>query len=167
MCPIREAFTSYKPTPQSYVILADKSKVPCLGTGTVMFTLQDKNISLRDVLHVPKLQSPLLSVRCYRRLKGCCFLADNSGSFLTFPHDSSDCTIARKICSSNTTTHFDSSLAGCISAVSDNTRLRKNHRPIIPKNTPKDPTISTNESNLHLSTDLPTITEMDDTPLIP
>jgi hypothetical protein len=138
-----------------------------------MFTLQDKNISLHDVLHVPKLQSPLLSVRCYRRLKGCCFLADNSGSFLTFPQfflpvdDSSDCTIAGKICSSNTTTHFDSSLAGCISAVSDNTRLRKNRCPIIPKNTPKDPTTSTNESNLHLSTDLPTITEMDDTPLTP
>jgi hypothetical protein len=100
-------------------------------------------------------------------------LANNSGSFLTFPQfflpvdDSSDCTVAGKICSTNTTTHFDSSLAGCISAVSDNTRFRKNRRPIIPNNTPKGPTTSTNESNLHLSTDLPMITEMVDTPLSP
>jgi hypothetical protein len=51
----RESFLTYKSTPKSYVILADKSKVPCLGSGTVIFTLLDKNIILHDVLHVPKL----------------------------------------------------------------------------------------------------------------
>jgi hypothetical protein len=99
MFPFREAFTTYKPTPKSYVILADKS-TPCLGSGTIIFTLQDKNITLHDVLHVLKLLSPLLSIRCFRRLIGCSFLADNTGSFLTFPNffltvnDSSDCTIS-------------------------------------------------------------------------
>jgi hypothetical protein len=66
MFPFREAFTLYKSTPNSYVILANKSKVPCLGSGTVCFTLRNKNIILHDVLHVPKLRSPLLSVQCFR-----------------------------------------------------------------------------------------------------
>lgn len=97
---LREKFITYKPTPNSYVILANKSKVACLGSGTVSFTLFIENIILHDVLHVPKLCSPLLSVRCFHCLPGCSFIADNNGSFLTFPqfilpvNDSSDCTIA-------------------------------------------------------------------------
>ncbi len=62
MLPYRSAFINYKETPNSYVILADKSQVNCHGCGTVQFTLQDKSIILHDVLHVPKLRSPLLSV---------------------------------------------------------------------------------------------------------
>jgi len=85
MFPFEQAFTSYKPTPNSFVILADKSKVACLGIGATSFLLNNKRIILHDVLHVPQLRSPLLSVRCFRRLMGCSFLADNSGSFLTFP----------------------------------------------------------------------------------
>ena len=65
MVPFRSAFITYRETPDSYVILADKSKVACSSLGTVQFSLQDKSIILHDVLHVPKLRSPLLSVRCF------------------------------------------------------------------------------------------------------
>ncbi len=139
MFPFKEAFISYKPTPHSYVILADKSKVACLGFGTASFMLQNKHIILHDVLHVPKLRSPLLSVRCFRRLNGCSFLADNSGSFLTFPKfilsvdDSSDCTILGSLATQTIDIHFDSRIVGSISAVSDNTRHRKQRRPVYTK----------------------------------
>jgi hypothetical protein len=77
MFPYKDLFISYKDTPSPYVILADKSKVPCFGTGTVRLLLQNKPIILHDVLHVPKLRSPLLLVRCFRHLAGCSFIADN------------------------------------------------------------------------------------------
>jgi hypothetical protein len=54
MVPFRSAFITYRETPDSYVILADKSKVACSGLGTVQFSLKDKSIMLHDVLHVPK-----------------------------------------------------------------------------------------------------------------
>jgi hypothetical protein len=130
MFPFKSVFISYKETPHSYVILADKSKVACLGSGTVQFSLQNKSIILHDVLHVPKLISPLLSVQCFRRLNGCGFLADDTGSFPTFlkfifpVDDSSDCTINGCL-GVTRNLDFDSCLIGCSSAVSDNTRFRK------------------------------------------
>ncbi len=42
MFPFKELFTSYKPTPRCYVILADKSEGACLGYGTTSFMLQNK-----------------------------------------------------------------------------------------------------------------------------
>jgi hypothetical protein len=66
-------------------------------------------------------------------LNGCSFIADNAGSFLTFPRfiltvdDSSDCTITGHL-SINRDIDFDSHLVGTSSAVSDNTRFRKSHR---------------------------------------
>lgn len=63
-------------------------------------------------------------------MNGCSFIADNSGSFLTFPHfilavdDSSDCTITGHL-SINRDIDFDSRLVGTSSTVSDNTRFRK------------------------------------------
>ena len=95
----KSLFQSYKPCSQSFVILADKSRTACHGVGTVCLSLGGKTIILHDVLHVPNLWCPLLTVRCFRRLKGCSFLSDNSGCFLTFPtfflvvDDSSDCII--------------------------------------------------------------------------
>lgn len=68
-----------------YVILADKRKVKCLGTGTTSFYPDNKQIILHDVLHVLTLFSPLLSVRCFHHLKGYSFMADNNGILLTFP----------------------------------------------------------------------------------
>jgi hypothetical protein len=85
MFPFRDAFISYKETPSSYVILADKSQVPCIGLGVVSFSLSGKSIVLHDVLHVPSLPSPLLLVQCFHHLNGCSFLADNMGCFLSFP----------------------------------------------------------------------------------
>jgi hypothetical protein len=61
----RELFFSYKPCAQSFVILADKSKVPCLGIGCISMILGDKKVILHDVLHLPSLRCPLLSVRCF------------------------------------------------------------------------------------------------------
>jgi hypothetical protein len=139
MFPFKELFISYKETPSSFVILADKSRVPCLGSGTVHLYLQSKPIIIHDVLHVPKLRSPLLSVRCFRRITGCSFIADNTGSYLTFPtfilpvDDSSDCTISGRLCSS-INVEFDSCITGSAAAVSDNTRFRNNHRPPILQN---------------------------------
>lgn len=136
MFPFKRAFISYKPTPNSYVILADKSKVACMGFGTTSFVLDNKTIILHNVLHVPKLRSPLLSVRCFRHLLGCSFLADNKGSFLTFPKfilpvdDSSYCTISGSLMDITTEAHFDSRLAGSICAVSDNTRFKQQCRPV-------------------------------------
>jgi hypothetical protein len=131
MFPYKELFISYKDTPSSFVILADKSKVSCSGVGTVRLFLRNKSIILHDVFHVPKLRSPLLSVWCFSRLAGCSFIADNSGSFLTFPNfilpvdDSSDCTIPEHSCP-HFDVDFDSRNTGSATAVIDNTRFKHN-----------------------------------------
>jgi len=62
MMPFHHLFITYKPCEHSFVILADKSRVPCLGIGCISFSLGGKQILLHDVLHVPVLRSPLLSV---------------------------------------------------------------------------------------------------------
>jgi hypothetical protein len=62
----KDLFITYKPCSHSYVVLANKSKVPCVGVGCVALNLGGKNIILHDVLHVPSLRCPLLSVRCLR-----------------------------------------------------------------------------------------------------
>jgi hypothetical protein len=147
----RESFLTYKSTPKSYVILADKSKVPCLGSGTVIFTLLDKNIILHDDVHVPKLWSPLLSVCCFRHLIGCSLIADNDGSFLTFPKfilqvdNSSDCTISGTFCTNHDTIHFDSRIVGLVSNVSENTRFWHQRRPAFQQ---KTSSINNNIQNL-------------------
>jgi len=127
MFPDRSTFISYKPCLHSFVILANKSKTACLGTGTVQLLLGGQSIILHDVLHVPNLRYPLVSVRCFRRLKGCSFLSDSSGCFLTFPtfflpvDDSSDCIIKGQKLHKPIQPVFDSRLVGSVSAVSDNT----------------------------------------------
>jgi hypothetical protein len=134
MVPFHSIFITSKATLNSYVILVDKSKVACLGSGTVQFSLQEESIILHDVLHVPKLRSPLLSNQCFWHLNGCSFIADNKGSFLTLPHfvlavnDSSNCTISG--CSGvHRTVDFDSCLVGTAVAVSDNTHFRQTRWP--------------------------------------
>jgi hypothetical protein len=158
MFPHKELFISYKETPNSFVILADKSKVSCLGSRTVRLSLQNKSIILHDVLHVPKLRSPLLSVRYFRRLAGCSFIADNIGSYLTFPNfilpvdDSIDCTIPGKFHFSPQV-DFDSRNNGSAAAVSDNTRFKNSRRPVFsttPTTTFKT-TPHINTSTLHQS----------------
>lgn len=126
----RELFFSYKPCFQSLFILADKSKVPYLGIGCVSMILGDKKVMFHDVLHVLSLWCSLLSVWCYQWFKGCSFLGDNSGCFLSFPtfflpvDDSSDCIIRGKFLPDNNVIDFDSHLVGSVLAVSDNTHFR-------------------------------------------
>jgi hypothetical protein len=159
MFPHKELFISYKETPNSFIILADKSKVSCLGSGTVRLSLQNKPIILHDVLHVPKLRSPLLSIRCFRWLAGCSFIADNNGSYLTFPNfilpldDSIDCTIPGKLYFS-TKVDFDSRNTGSVTAVSDNTHFKNNRHPILSSTqmttSKTTPSITKKTSSLHL-----------------
>lgn len=128
MFPNKALFTTYKYTPSSFVGLADKSKVPWHGIGTVLFSLLDKTIRLHDVLQFPDLQSPLLSAHCFHCLKGCSFMVDDAGSFLTFPtfilpvDNTTDCMVAC-LPSLFTVIDFDSCLAGSAAAVSNNTRF--------------------------------------------
>jgi hypothetical protein len=127
-----DAFISYKETPSSYVILADKSKVPCLGLGIVSFSLSGKSVVLHDVLHVPTPRSPLLSVQCFCHLQGCSFLVDNTGCFLTFPQfilpvdDTSDNTIMGSP-PHQSSVKFDSRLTGLVTMVSGNTWFQNQH----------------------------------------
>lgn len=136
MFPDRDLFLQYKTCSHSFVILTDKSKTACLGIGTVQLFLGGKSIILHDVLHVPCLRCPLLSIRCFRRLKGCSFLSNNLGRFLTFPafflhvDDSTDCIIKGTKIQNSTPPVFDSRLIGSVSADSDNTHHHSSRHPI-------------------------------------
>ncbi len=130
-------FFNYKPCVQSFVVLADRSKVPCPGTGCVSLILGDKKVIFHDVLHVPSLRCPLLSVWCLGRIRGCSFLGENSGCFLSFPSfilpvdDSSDCIIRGSLMlNTDDAIDFDSQLVGLVTAISDNTRFRSSRHPI-------------------------------------
>jgi hypothetical protein len=74
---------------------------------------------------------------------GCSFVADNKGSFLTFPtfilpvDDSSDCTISGQLEDSPTAYDFDSRLVGSIFNLHNQMRFRKQHHPISSKTLPK------------------------------
>jgi hypothetical protein len=97
-------FADYKPLPKgSHVLVADNHAIECLGVGTTFWRIGGKKgyiVGRRQVLHVPALKAPLLSVRQHRRHQGCSFIADNDGCYLTFPtfsirvDDSVDCLIA-------------------------------------------------------------------------
>jgi hypothetical protein len=157
--PFQDSFILYKETPGAYVILADKSRVPCNGVETVCFLLSGKKVIFSDVLHVPCLRSPLLSVRCFRRILGCSFIADNHGSYLTFPSfilnvdDSSDCTILSSPSPDCDFPDFDSRLFGSISAVSDNTHFKDHRRPIGIKQIPRTKTTRSSNKNTIINTD--------------
>jgi hypothetical protein len=71
---------------QEYVIVADDTRVPIMGVGSVRFNLGGHEVLLRRVYHVPGLNGSLLSIRTHRRRgAGCIFLADQDGCHLTFP----------------------------------------------------------------------------------
>jgi len=181
----RTTFPTYKQCSHSFVILADKSKTACLGIGTITIILGGKEIVLHDVLHVPNLRSPLLSVRCFRRLKGCSFISDNSGCFLTFPtfflpvDDSSDCIIKRNLVKTPSSPSFDSRLVGTVSAVSDNTRHRSLRRPAITSRKTETTSLDSSNNNNTLThstssqptnnipSSLPTILETTDSQHLP
>ena len=96
-----------------FVTLADDSKVPIMGVGTVQIRLAGKVIRLNDVFHVPRLDMCLLSIRVHRRRgDGCSFIADSSGCFYTFPtftievNDDTDVTLPFSSCSSSSIPDF-------------------------------------------------------------
>ena len=71
---------------QEYVVVANDTRVPIHGIGTVRFQLNGHEVLLRRVYHVPGLNGSLLSIRTHRRRgPGCTFLADSQGCHLTFP----------------------------------------------------------------------------------
>lgn len=117
-----------------------------------------------------------LSVRCFHHCNGCSFLADNQGSFLTFPKfvlpvdDSSDCTIFGS--GHTSTLHFDSRTVGSVVPVSDNTRHRHRRRPPISSSsslpTTKPPSLVPSPIDLPITitVPLPPISEEDTTSLL-
>jgi hypothetical protein len=61
-------FAAYRKLPTgSHVIVADNHPIPCLGIGTQYMKIDDKIIERKQVLHVPALKAPLISVRQHRR----------------------------------------------------------------------------------------------------
>ena len=139
MFPDRNMFISYKTTPGSYVILANKQKVSNPGRADVRLRFGKYTVVLTDVLHVPSLHLLLYSIRVHRRSLGCSFIANNKGIYLSFPSfvltvdDSKDCLLKCCRASSVDTVSFHERLAGKVSAVSDNTRHRHRRRGIVSK----------------------------------
>jgi hypothetical protein len=96
----RKLFFYYKDLSSAnrHVVVADDTKIPIRGLGHVRFSLAGRTVELQNVLYVPGLQMPLLSVRTHRRRgAGCSFIADPEGCWLTFPNlcveidDGDDC----------------------------------------------------------------------------
>jgi hypothetical protein len=50
----------------SHVLVADNHPIPCLGIGIQFMKIDGRIIGRRQVLHVPALKAPLISVRQHR-----------------------------------------------------------------------------------------------------
>jgi hypothetical protein len=62
-------FMNYKTLPKgSHVLVADNHPTKCLGIGTQFLQINDRIIGRQQVLHVPALKAPLISVRQHRRI---------------------------------------------------------------------------------------------------
>ena len=114
----RDDFIKYKEITNAgrYVTLADDSKIPIMGIGTIQFRIGSKVIRLNNVYHVPRLDMPLLSMRIHRRREqGCSFIADHSGCYYTFPDfqievdDDDDVTVPFSSCRDDATPDFSDS----------------------------------------------------------
>ena len=91
-------------------------------------------IQLRDILHVPSLQAPLLSAQKLHQSSGCSIVAGNMGAFLSFPHfiipvdDSADCLVATRLLEHpKLICHVHFSEDNCVvatSAIIDNTQSK-------------------------------------------
>ena len=87
MLPDRQAFISYHRCFHRYALLGNDTKVPILGEGTAVFSLNGKTLLIRNVLHVPDLRAPLYSLRKHKAMKGCgTFNFYGVGSYILFPH---------------------------------------------------------------------------------
>ena len=87
MLPDKAAFTSYRKCFHRFALLGNDTKLPILGQGTAVFSLNGKVIMVRDALHVPGLRAPLYSLRQHKTMPGCgTFSLYNVGSYILFPN---------------------------------------------------------------------------------
>jgi hypothetical protein len=64
----QEDFMDYKPLPKgSHVLVADNHPIECLGIGTQFMRIKGRITGRQQVLHVPALKAPLISVQQHRR----------------------------------------------------------------------------------------------------
>jgi hypothetical protein len=87
MCPVKEFFEDYIPNADNnHITVADRRRIHVAGCSTLRIILGGHPVRLRNCLHVPDLDMFLLSTRIHRRRgRGCAFIADPTGCFLTFP----------------------------------------------------------------------------------
>ena len=80
-----------------------QSQIPSISIGTIIILLHDFLVPLSEVLHVPSLRVPLILVQCFCCSRGCSFVTDNWGAFLSFHHfivpvdDSADCLVTMSL----------------------------------------------------------------------
>ena len=72
----RSTFLWYHPVPRHMlnVCMGDKTFAPVLSKDTVIISLNEKLVLLRNVLHMPTLRTPLYSLRKHLTQRGCGFL---------------------------------------------------------------------------------------------
>ena len=77
---------SYVACSDVFVLMGDGSEVPVAGYGVSRIKINGKVVRLENSLHVPTLDSDLLSTTRHAcNGKGCTFLLGNSQMHLTFP----------------------------------------------------------------------------------
>jgi hypothetical protein len=98
MLPDALAFISYKRVMDLSVRMGNNSFVPVLGWGTAVFSLNGKQVLVRNTLHIPDLAVPLYSLRAHLHQRGCGFIGKFEDCFhVYFPsfvlsvNMSSDC----------------------------------------------------------------------------
>jgi hypothetical protein len=79
------AFVSFQETSNCYVTLANSTKVPVIGVGTIRFKSQGYILQLNDVFYVPTLTNSLYSIRQHRCYHKCTAQFNNAGCYLNYP----------------------------------------------------------------------------------
>ena len=87
MLPDYYVFISYHKYFHCFAILDDSTKLPILGKGTTVFSLNGKTIMVQDAIHVPSLRAPLYSLRKHKTIHGYgTFSLHHVGSYILFPN---------------------------------------------------------------------------------
>ena len=80
-----KAFISYKPLSNSYVSLANNTKILIYGCGTIQIKINGYILRLHNVYHVPNLNYNFYSVKEHKHYHLCECSFGHKGNFLTFP----------------------------------------------------------------------------------
>jgi hypothetical protein len=103
MLPDASAFISYKQVMDVSICMGNNSFALVLGWGTAVFSLNGKQVLVRNTLHVPGLAVPLYSLRAHLHQRGCGFIGTfEDGFHIYFPSSilsvdmSSDCHLTYK-----------------------------------------------------------------------